>query len=67
VPSAGEIDRALVRLEKTAPNAVGIANAVPASIGRITAWTKAAGSRGLLAVPITALVVRGKTSSSATI
>jgi uncharacterized protein len=65
VPSAGEIDRALARLEKTARDrgsAVGIANALPASIDRIAAWTKSAGSRGLLVVPITALVVRGKPS-----
>jgi polysaccharide deacetylase 2 family uncharacterized protein YibQ len=65
VPTSTEIDRALVRLEKTARErgvAVGIANALPASIERIAAWAKAAESHGLLLVPISAVAARGKSS-----
>jgi polysaccharide deacetylase 2 family uncharacterized protein YibQ len=65
VPSAGEIDHALTRLEKTARErgvAIGIANALPASIERIANWAKAAESHGILLVPISAVAVRGKSS-----
>jgi polysaccharide deacetylase 2 family uncharacterized protein YibQ len=65
VPSAGEIDHALTRLEKTARErgvAVGMANALPASIERIANWAKAAESHGILLVPISAVAVRGKSS-----
>jgi polysaccharide deacetylase 2 family uncharacterized protein YibQ len=65
VPTTAEIDRALSRLEKTARErgvAVGMANALPASIERITAWAKAAESHGLQLVPITAVAVRGKST-----
>jgi uncharacterized protein len=65
VPSASEIDRALARLDKTARErgvAVGIANALPASIERVANWAKAAESRGILLVPISAVAVRGKSS-----
>jgi polysaccharide deacetylase 2 family uncharacterized protein YibQ len=65
VPTAAEIDRALGRLEKTARErgvAVGIANALPTSIDRIAAWAKTAESRGLLLVPISAVVTRGKST-----
>lgn len=65
VPTSTEIDRALVRLEKTARErgvAVGMANAFPASIERIAAWAKAAESHGLLLVPISAVAARGKSS-----
>ena len=67
VPTAAEIDRALARLEKTARDrgsAVGIANALPASIERIAAWAKPLQSRGIALVPITAATVgaRGKSS-----
>jgi uncharacterized protein len=65
VPSAGEIDHALTRLEKTARErgvAVGMANALPASIERIANWAKAAESHGVLLVPISAVAVRGKSS-----
>lgn len=67
VPTATEIDRALARLEKTAHDrgsAVGMANALPASIERITAWAKSLQSRGIALVPITAVTVaaRGKSS-----
>ena len=65
VPAAAEIDRALARLEKTARErgfAVGMANALPASIERIAVWAKAAESRGILLVPISAVAIRGKSS-----
>jgi uncharacterized protein len=65
VPSAAEIDRALVRLEKTARErgvAVGMANALPVSIEHIANWAKAAEGRGILLVPISAVAARGKSS-----
>jgi polysaccharide deacetylase 2 family uncharacterized protein YibQ len=65
VPTAAEIDRALIRLEKTARErgvAIGMANALPASIERIAAWAKTTESRGLLLVPISAVASRGKSS-----
>jgi len=65
VPTAGEIDHALSRLEKTARErgvAVGIANALPASIERIAVWAKTAESHGILLVPISAVASRGKSS-----
>jgi polysaccharide deacetylase 2 family uncharacterized protein YibQ len=65
VPTAAEIDRSLARLEKTARErgvAVGMANALPASIERIAAWAKTAESRGILLVPISAVASRGKSS-----
>jgi polysaccharide deacetylase 2 family uncharacterized protein YibQ len=65
VPTAGEIDRSLSRLEKTARErgtAVGMANALPASIERIAAWAKTAESRGIVLVPISAVALRGKSS-----
>ncbi len=65
VPTAGEIDRALARLEKTARErgfAVGIATALPASIERIAIWAKATEGRDILLVPISAVAIRGKSS-----
>jgi uncharacterized protein len=65
VPTSTEIDRALARLEKTARErgvAVGMANALPASIERLAAWAKAAESHGLLLVPISAVAAKGKSS-----
>jgi hypothetical protein len=65
VPTAAEIDRTLSRLEKTARDrgfAVGMANALPASIERIAVWAKAAESHGLLLVPISAVAARGKST-----
>jgi polysaccharide deacetylase 2 family uncharacterized protein YibQ len=65
VPTAAEIDHALSRLEKTARErgfAVGMANALPASIERIAVWAKAAESHGLLLVPISAVAARGKST-----
>jgi uncharacterized protein len=65
VPTSAEIDHALARLEKTARErgvAVGMANALPASIERIANWAKTAESHGILLVPISAVAARGKSS-----
>jgi uncharacterized protein len=65
VPTPDEIDRALGRLEMTARErsvAVGIASALPVSLEHIGKWAKAAESRGLLLIPITAVVMKEKQS-----
>jgi hypothetical protein len=65
VPTPGEIDRALGRLEMAARErgvSVGISSALPVSIEHIAKWAKAAASRGLLLVPITAVAVKAKQS-----
>jgi len=63
VPAPGEVDRALARLEVAARErniAVGMASALPVSIEHIGKWAKAAASRGLLLVPITAVALKSK-------
>ena len=58
-PAAGEIDAALTRLEGLARergSAVGYAAALPVSIDRIAKWAKAAERRGVVLVPVTAVV-----------
>jgi polysaccharide deacetylase 2 family uncharacterized protein YibQ len=65
VPSASEIDRALVRLEGIARSngiAVGFAGALPVTIERVARWAKTAEGRGFALVPITAAVGREKPS-----
>lgn len=65
VPTPDDIDRALGRLEMTARErniAIGIASALPVSIDHIAKWAKAAESRGLLLVPITAAATKAKQS-----
>ncbi len=65
VPTPTEIDRALGRLEMAARErnvAVGIASALPVSIEHIAKWAKAAESRGLLLVPISAVAMKAKQS-----
>ncbi|MGO9700217.1 MAG: divergent polysaccharide deacetylase family protein [Xanthobacteraceae bacterium] len=65
VPTPGEIDHALGRLEMAARErtfAVGMSSALPVSIEHISKWAKAAESRGLLLVPITAVAVKAKQS-----
>ncbi len=67
VPTPSEIDRALARLEMAARErgvAVGIASALPVSIEQIAKWAKSAASRGLLLVPVTAVVMKGKLSTA---
>jgi polysaccharide deacetylase 2 family uncharacterized protein YibQ len=65
VPTPDEIDHALDRLEMAAREhhaAVGIASALPVSIAHIAKWAKAAASRGVLLVPITAVALKDKQS-----
>jgi polysaccharide deacetylase 2 family uncharacterized protein YibQ len=65
VPTPGEIDHALGRLEMAAREhsfAVGVASALPVSIEHIAKWARAAESRGLLLVPITAVAGKAKQS-----
>jgi len=59
VPAPGDVERALSRLETMARErgvAVGVASALPVSIERIAKWAKAAEGRGILLVPISAVV-----------
>jgi polysaccharide deacetylase 2 family uncharacterized protein YibQ len=42
--------------------AVGIASALPVSIDHVAKWAKAAESRGVLLVPITAAALKAKQS-----
>ena len=42
--------------------AVGVASTLPVSIERIAKWAKTAESRGVLLVPITAVVAKAKSS-----
>ena len=65
IPSPVDIDRALGRLERIARErgvAVGISGAVPVAIERIAKWAKAAESKGILLVPISAIANRPKSS-----
>ncbi|PSO20176.1 divergent polysaccharide deacetylase family protein [Bradyrhizobium sp. MOS003] len=65
VPTPTEIDRALNKLESAARErgaAVGTASALPVSIERISAWTKALGDRGILLVPLTTAMLKSKSS-----
>jgi uncharacterized protein len=63
VPTAGEIDRALARLENLAKErgtAIGVASALPVSIERIGVWIKALESRGIMLVPLTTAMLKSK-------
>ncbi len=63
VPTAGEIDKALARLESLAKErgtAIGVASALPISIERIGVWTKALESRGIMLVPLTTAMLKSK-------
>jgi len=63
VPTAGEIDRALAKLENLAREhgtEVGMASALPVSIERIGVWAKALDSRGILLVPLTTVMLKSK-------
>ena len=65
VATPTEIDHALGRLEMAAREhgfAIGMASALPVSIERIAKWAKAAESRGLQLVPITAVASKAKQS-----
>lgn len=66
VSSPAEIDKALARLETLARDrgiAVGYASALPVTMERIAAWAKAAQSRGIVLVPVSAVAVRTKSST----
>jgi len=63
VPTALEIDRALSRLESLARErglAIGVASALPVSIERIAAWSRALESRGIMLVPLTTAMLKSK-------
>ncbi len=65
VPAAGDIDRALGRLEAAARergSAVGMASGLPVTLERIAKWAKAAEGRGIMLVPISAVANRAKSS-----
>jgi polysaccharide deacetylase 2 family uncharacterized protein YibQ len=65
VPAPGEIDRALTRLETMARErgvAVGIAGSLPVTIERLSKWAKGAAQRGILLVPVSAVVGKAKSS-----
>ena len=65
VPTPADIDRALARLEAwraSAASRSAIASALPVSIERIARWAKAAESRGILLVPISAVAIKPKSS-----
>jgi polysaccharide deacetylase 2 family uncharacterized protein YibQ len=65
VPTPIEIDNALARLEAIARErgvAVGVASALPASIDRIAQWAKAAGGRGIVLVPVSAVASKPKST-----
>jgi polysaccharide deacetylase 2 family uncharacterized protein YibQ len=65
VPTSVEIDKALTRLEDLAKKrgtAIGMASALPVSIDRIGAWTKALESRGVMLVPLTTAMLKSKSS-----
>jgi len=59
-PTPAAIDAALVRLESAARErgiAIGVATALPASIDRISNWTKTAESRGIVLTPISMMAI----------
>jgi hypothetical protein len=65
VPSLGEIDRALAKLEELAKErgiAIGVASALPVSIERISVWTRTLESRGIMLVPLTTAMLKSKSS-----
>ena len=63
VPTAGEIDHALGRLEMAARErsiAVGISSGLPVSIDHIAKWAKTLADHGIQLVPITAVALKPK-------
>jgi hypothetical protein len=65
VPTTLEIDRALAKLETFARergSAVGIASALPISIERLSVWSKALESRGIMLVPLTTAMLKSKSN-----
>jgi polysaccharide deacetylase 2 family uncharacterized protein YibQ len=65
VPPPLEIDRALAKLETIARErgtAIGIASALPISIERLSAWSKALEARGIMLVPLTTAMLKSKSN-----
>jgi len=65
VPTSGEIDHALARLESLAKErgyAVGSASALPISIERIGAWVKTLEAHGIMLVPLTTTMLKSKSN-----
>jgi uncharacterized protein len=65
VPTAGEIDRALAKLESLAKErgfAVGAASALPISIERIAAWVKTLDAHGIMLVPLTTAMLKSRST-----
>jgi uncharacterized protein len=65
VPTAGEIDRALAKLENLAKErgmSVGVASALPISIERIGVWARTLESHGIMLVPLTTAMLKSKSS-----
>ena len=63
VPTSGEIDRALAKLETIAKErgfAIGTASALPISIDRIGAWVKTLDAHGVMLVPLTTTMLKSK-------
>jgi uncharacterized protein len=68
VQSAAAIDNKLVQLEAQARAdgfAIGVGSSYPVTIDRVARWAESAGSRGLLAVPVSALAAKPGASASA--
>lgn len=64
-PTWADIDSALAKLEVIAASkgfAIGTATALPISIERIARWAKAAASRGIHIVPVSAILPKSKQS-----
>jgi len=65
VPTPGEIDHALARLELLAREhgtAVGMVTALPSTIDRLARWAKQVEKRGFVLVPITMIALKAKSS-----
>jgi polysaccharide deacetylase 2 family uncharacterized protein YibQ len=65
VPTSGEIDRALAKLEEIAKArgyAIGTASALPVSIERIGNWIKSLDGHGVMLVPLTTAMLKSKSS-----
>jgi hypothetical protein len=61
LPTGADVERALGRLETIARErgvVVGVVGVLPAAVDRIAAWAKNAEARGVLLVPISAVVRR---------
>jgi uncharacterized protein len=65
VPTAGEIDHALAKLEEIARergSAIGTASALPVSIERIGLWVKSLEGHGVMLAPLTTAITKSKSS-----